>query len=69
VILRAQGTHLPDDILIDDAIDEVVEILRRVSTARQRADEPVDWYTANIEAPLDLLSPVWVPLHRWGGAL
>jgi hypothetical protein len=50
--LQAKGTHLPDGILIDDAIDEVLEILRRTAREHQRADEVVDWYTANIARPV-----------------
>lgn len=46
--LRAKEAHLPDDVLIDDAVDEVLAILERASVEHQRADEPVDWYTANI---------------------
>jgi hypothetical protein len=49
--LHANGTHLPDDILIDDAIDEVLAIVARASCEHQRVDEAVDWYSANIATP------------------
>lgn len=50
--LRAEGKHLPDDVLIDDAIDEVLAILKRASRDHQRSDEPEDWFTTNIEIPM-----------------
>jgi hypothetical protein len=59
--LRSSGTHLPEDLLIDDAIHEVLGILERAARAHQRADEPVDWYTANIVAPARLRGQSWQP--------
>lgn len=50
--LRAKGLHLPDDILIDGAIDGVLAIMARASREHRRADETVDWYSANIAKPL-----------------
>jgi hypothetical protein len=60
--LRTKGLHLPDDILIDDAIDEVLAIIERAACEHQRADEPVNWFTANIEKPLVRMTPAWVLL-------
>jgi hypothetical protein len=53
--LRAKGTHLPDDILIDDAVAEVLAVLELAARQHQRADESVDWYTANLGPVIALL--------------
>lgn len=55
--LRAEELHLPDGILIDDAIDEVLAIIERAARAYQRADEVPDWFTANIAQPREGYRP------------
>jgi hypothetical protein len=61
--LHTKGLHLPDDILIDDAIDEVLAIIERAACDHQRADEPVNWFMANIQEPMDYGACAWAPLH------
>jgi hypothetical protein len=60
--LHSKGLHLPADILIDDAIDEVLAIIERAACEHQRADEPVNWFMANIQAPMDCGACAWAPL-------
>lgn len=62
--LRVKGAQLPDDILIDDAIDEVLAILERASLEHQRADEPIDWFSVNIATPMGRMMPAWYPDSR-----